>query len=197
LNGLRASLAIIRRSLDRRFCASWLLAFSVVFVLAVLLAARIPRAAWFAALIVAQAPMAAFGRQCGPNRVSFFAMPLYGRQLARAIAVAPILAALAAPLAVVAGVALGGRPLEPVAAASILAAAAAATLVALSARLRTGSNAALYVVLAMATEAGLVVPLFFAHAESFALPLIVAAFIAYVALRAFGETLARYDPLPN
>jgi len=197
MNGFRASLAIIRRSLDRRFATTWLLWFASAFSLAALAGARLPAIAWLAFLIVAEAPAAAFdGRNDPRRRVSFFAMPLYGRQLARALAVAPCLESLAAPLAVIAGLALAGRPLGGAGALTVSVAAVAATLVALSARLRTGREAALYVALALAAETSIVAPRFLAPAGSLTLSLALAGLIAFCALRAFGETLARYDPIP-
>lgn len=196
MNG-RAFLAIIRRSLDRRFAATWLLAFGCAFATVLLAPQNIPHTIWLLLLIVAEAPAAAFERGSNPRRrVSFFAMPLYGRELARALSVAPCLDSLAIPLAVVCGLAVQHRAFETATATTILVASLAATLVALSASLRTGANAALYVALAVAAEAGVVAPLVFrpAHPLIFTLPL--AVLVAFVALRAFGETLARYDPVP-
>lgn len=196
MNG-RAFLAIIRRSLDRRFAARWLLGFGCALAIVLLAPAKIPHTIWLLILIVAEAPAAAFDRGSNPRRrVSFFAMPLYGRELARALAVAPCLDSLAIPLAVVCGLAARHHALETATAVTILVAALAATLVALSASLRTGANAALYVALAVAAEAVIVAPLVFRPAQPLAFTLPIAMLVAFVALRAFGETLARYDPVP-
>jgi hypothetical protein len=196
VNGFRASLAIVRRSLDRRFAATWLAGFACAFALAATFADRMSASMWLVLLVVAEAPAAAFDHRNDPRRrSSFFAMPLYGRQLARALAVAPCLDSLAVPLGILGGLALAGRPLGAAANLTLIAAALAATLVALSARLRTGRNAMLYLSLAIASEAGIVAPLFLRQPKPL-LSLILAALIAFTALRAFGETLARYDPLP-
>ncbi len=80
---------------------------------------------------------------------------------------------------------------------TVLIAALAATLVTLSARLRTGAEAALYVGLAWAAEAAVVAPLFVVPRHALPAAGTLAAVITFFALRAFGETLARYDPLPE
>jgi hypothetical protein len=192
VNGFRASVAIVRRSLDRRLAG-----FACAFAIAAFAAERVSASMWLVILVIAEAPAATFDRRNDPRRrSSFFAMPLYGRQLARALAVAPCLDSLAVPLGILGGLTLAGRPLGPAASVTLIAAALAATLVALSARLRTGRNAMLYLTLAIASEAGIVAPLFLGQPNPL-LSLILAALIAFTALRAFGETLARYDPLPK
>lgn len=168
-----------------------------MFALGCLLAAKIPHTGWLLALIVAGAPAGPFDRHGDVRRkVSLFAMPLYGRELARALAVEPCFAGLAVPLAAILGLATGGRPFEAAMGVTIVAATLAASLVGLSASLRTGPNAALYIALAVAAEAAIVAPLILrpAHPLLFTVPVAIA--IAFFALRAFGETLARYDPLP-
>jgi hypothetical protein len=81
----------------------------------------------------------------GLRRVSFFAMPLFGRQLARAHAIAPVLSALSVPLGFVVGSAFRDAPPAPVTIAIALLATIVAVLVSLSSVFRDGARAALYV----------------------------------------------------
>jgi hypothetical protein len=196
VNG-RAFLAIIRRSLDRRFAATWLLGFGGAFALGTFAPAIMTHTGWLVTLLAIGAPSSSFDRRHNPRRrVSFFAMPLYGRELARALAVEPCFASLAIPLAIILGLASGRHPFAVDTAITILVAVLTSTLVGLSAIVRTGENAALYIALALVAEAAIVTPLVFrpAHPLLFTLPIALA--LAFVALRAFGETLARYDPVP-
>lgn len=120
--------------------------------------------------------------------------PLFGRQLARAKALVPCTAAVAAVVAytIVAGV----RELHAAGVVGWIAAigAVAATLVALSASLRSGWPRVLYVLGACAVSAA-------AYALAVFVPYGVlietalCALAAFVALRQYGETLARYDPV--
>jgi hypothetical protein len=184
VNG-RAFLAIIRRSLDRRFAATWLLGFGCAFALGRFAPAFMTHTGWLVTLLAIGAPTSPFDRRNTPRRrISFFAMPLYGRELARALAVEPCLAWL------------GRHPFALDTAVTILVAVLTSALVGLSAIVRTGENAALYIALALVAEAAIVTPLVFrpAHPLLFTLPIALA--LAFVALRAFGETLARYGPLP-
>ncbi len=192
-----ATLAIVRRSIDRRFAAIWLAAFAIVFALAAATATELGRTAAVVLLVLAEAPAATFDRRVDlMHRVSLYAMPLYGRQLARALVIAPCLASVAAPVGVIVAFAMRGVAFRDGTDIALLLAAIAATMVAASARLRTGANAALYVALSLAAHVAIVAPLLLhaAHPLLWSVPL--AAVIGYFALRAFGETLARYDPLP-
>ena len=204
-----ATLAIVRRSIDRRFAAIWLAAFAIVFALAAATATELGRTAAVVLLVLAEAPAATFDRRVDlMHRVSLYAMPLYGRQLARALVIAPCLASVAAPVGVIVAFAMRGVAFRDGTDIALLLAAIAATLVrpstrlrtatavAASARLRTGANASLYVALSLAAHVAIVAPLLLhaAHPLLWSVPL--AAVIGYFALRAFGETLARYDPLP-
>jgi hypothetical protein len=196
VNG-RAFLAIIRRSLDRRFAATWLLGFAFAFALAALSRASLSHTAWLIVLIVIGAPAGPLDhRTSARRRVSFFSMPLYGRELARALAIEPCLASLAIPIGIVLGLTAGHHAFSLDTAVTVLVAVLTATIVGLSASLRTGENAALYVALAIAAEALIVAPLAFRPAHPLLLTLPLAVLLAFAALRAFGETLARYDPLP-
>ena len=192
-----ATLAIVRRSIDRRFAAIWLAAFAIVFALAAATATELGRTAAVVLLILAEAPAATFDRRVDlMHRVSLYAMPLYGRQLARALVIAPCLASVAAPVGVIIAFAVRGVPFRDGTDIALLLAAIAATMVAASARLRTGTNAALYVALSLAAHVAIVAPVLFRAAHPLLWSIPIAAITGYLALRAFGETLARYDPLP-
>jgi hypothetical protein len=123
-----------------------------------------------------------------------FSAPLYGRQLARGLALVPCSLAALFPLAAWAGWAFTHEAhvatwLTPLLATTL------AALVALSATLRDGWRAALYRTLAI-LSAALVAILALALNES-AVAAGAAALAAvsagFLALRAFGETIARYD----
>jgi hypothetical protein len=132
----------------------------------------------------------------------YYAAPLYGRELARAHAIVPCarslfyVASLAAGLAVAA--LLMHRPIPPQTAALLIALALGqpiTALVALSGCLRRGGDRALYV--AMAAVAGCTIELLGIRGDAVALTtaLVASVAIGFAALRAFGETLARYDPI--
>jgi hypothetical protein len=119
--------------------------------------------------------------------------PLFGRELARAKAVVPCLAGLIATIAY--ALVQVGRG-SPDAGATLLVvspAAVASALVALSATVRLGWTRVLYILLACATSAA-------AYALAVSQRLVLAeivfcAIVAFAALRQYGETLARWDPL--
>ncbi|HEY4433285.1 MAG TPA: hypothetical protein VGM99_02680 [Candidatus Cybelea sp.] len=119
--------------------------------------------------------------------------PLFGRELARAKAAVPCAAGLLATI-VYAGVQIARG--SPDAAATLLAvspAVIACSLVALSATVRLGWTRALYVVLACLTS---VVAYSLGVAERLILlEVAFCAIVAFAALRQYGETLARWDPL--
>lgn len=117
--------------------------------------------------------------------------PLFGRELARATALVPciiVTVALAAYWFVSAAYA---RP-QPFAIALSAFAVYAGTLVALSAGVRTGAARALYLAMACAVPA---ISFGLAIAVPALAPLALCALIGFVALRQYGEALARYDPL--
>ncbi len=198
MNGVRASLAIVRRQIDRTFGIEWGVRFAIFAAITTIFAPLYtPLAAYV--LMTNLAPLASVSedRQLqGLRRVSFFAMPLYGRQLARAHAVAPCLLSLAAPLGFLFGLALRFHHVSPLLAFVGLLANLAGALVALSAVFRDGPRAWLYYALTAAAGLAIALPVYvhlpFAAAWSAA----IAFTIGFLALRAFGETLARYDPLP-
>ena len=200
MNELRATVAIVRRHIDRRFAFDFIAQFALVGAIAYFFARLFP--AWWTPLAIVSALAAAIAAERSHaeslRRLTFFAMPLYGRQLARAHAIAPSLMSLAVPLGYATGAALRHEPLAPAIFAATILAALVATLVSLSSVFRDGYRAALYVVLAAVLAAAVtVVPFAFVPAPTRAA--LAAAALAVVtgffALRAFGETLARYDPV--
>lgn len=121
--------------------------------------------------------------------------PLFGRQLARAKGVAPAIVAVLVTLAYFAPQ-LAGATIAAATAFSIAGAASiASTMVALCATLREGTPRALYVALACATSAGAY--LIAAVGASLAGELAFCALVTFLALRQYGEALARYDPVPG
>jgi hypothetical protein len=119
--------------------------------------------------------------------------PLFGRELARAKGVAPAIIALLVTLAYFSPQ-IAGSTIETATAFSIAAAAAiTSTMVALCATLRQGTPRALYVALACATSAGAY--FIAAVGTSLAGELAYCALLTFLALRQYGEALARYDPV--
>ncbi|HTX58359.1 MAG TPA: hypothetical protein VMH02_01695 [Verrucomicrobiae bacterium] len=118
--------------------------------------------------------------------------PLFGRQLARAKATVPCVAAAIALLCYELGAAAGGVAPLWWSVVAALASVTATTLVALCATIRSGSSRALYLALAAMTTAT-------AYALASSLPvafeLAFCAAAAFLALRQYGEALARYDPV--
>jgi len=200
VNETRATFAIVRRHLDRRFAFDWCAQAVIVAILAYIFAPGFGRSALVAlgALAALAIATALEGQHVASlRRVGFFSVPLFGRQLARAHAIAPSLAALALPIGYAVGAAVRGVPIgiERFAIAGCV--VELATLIALSAIFRDGRDRTFYVAIAfgaasvIATLATLSTP----HAARIAAA--VAIVIGFFALRAFGETLARYDPLPE
>jgi len=138
------------------------------------------------------------------TNLRYLAAPLYGREVARALAIAPCVAIVlyalaAAAIAAVALASFDGAPSGDVARRLlvVLMALVIAVLVALSAPFRIGKERVLYVGLAII--AGIAVEAVGMAASAFALIVaaIAAGIIAFFALRALGETLARYDPIDD
>jgi hypothetical protein len=200
MSELRATIAIVRRHIDRRFAFDFSVQFILVGAVAYFFAPLLH--AWWTPLAIVSAlaaPVAAERSHAESlRRLTFFAMPLYGRQLARAHAIAPSLMALGIPLGYAVGSAARHAPLGPALFAATILAALVATLVSLSSVFRDGYRAALYVVLAAALAGAVtVVPFAFMPSPSRAAlaATVLAAVTGFFALRAFGETLARYDPV--
>lgn len=119
--------------------------------------------------------------------------PLYGRELARAKAVVPCLAAALALAAFAVAEALRGAGGLPLTMLVALAAVVAATLTALSATIRRAAARVLYVALAAATCCIAYVLVVVGH--SVYAELGFCAVVAFFGLRQYGEALARYDPI--
>jgi hypothetical protein len=151
-----------------------------------------------APLGIALALGVAFNRNA--RRTHFLAYagaPFYGRELARALAIAPCLVTLAAPLGFFAGALARGAAPDAAVLVISMAASVVTTLLALAACFRFGRSWGLY--LALAFGAGLAVILSLVYAPSPAAAslaaLATAGIIGYLALVSLSETLARYDPL--
>jgi hypothetical protein len=136
--------------------------------------------------------------QQGPGRFAHLDLceqcaPLFGRELARAKALVPCAIALAAAAAYCATASLAGWRDIPAIFAGTIAAAIPATLTALCATLREGAPRRLYVAMAVAASAIVVTAIVWARE-----PWAAAAFAvltSFLALRQYGEALARYDPV--
>ncbi len=192
----RATIAIVRRHIDRRFAVDWGMQFAIVLGLAYVFIPRFASNA-LGAIAVLAATTASQGTQTRSlRRLTFFTVPLYGRQLARAHAVAPSLLALSLPLGYAAGAALRGYAPDPQRFVTAVLVALIATLVALSATFRDGRDRALYAGLALGAGLSIAVSYTPEHAW-FPVTVALAVGEGFIALRAFGETLARYDPLPD
>ncbi|HET6894868.1 MAG TPA: hypothetical protein VFH72_05740 [Candidatus Baltobacteraceae bacterium] len=117
--------------------------------------------------------------------------PLYGRELARATALVPSIIVTLALAAYWLVSSIYVRPeLSTIAVTAF--AVYAGTLVALCAGVRTGAPRIVYLIMACAVPA-LAFALTFASAAL--LPLAMCALIGFIALRQYGEALARYDPI--
>jgi hypothetical protein len=117
--------------------------------------------------------------------------PLYGRELARATALVPCIIVTVALAAYWGVSALYARP-DTLAIGITALAVYGGTLVALCAGVRIGAARVLYVAMACAVPA-------LAFALTLALPatvpLALCALTGFIALRQYGEALARYDPV--
>jgi len=123
--------------------------------------------------------------------------PLFGRELARATAVVPCVTMVVALAAYWAAQFVAG--FAPPLSLFVLCAAAvvAATLVAMSATLRRGAARYLYVVLACAVAVIAYVLIAYVNVLRGVWELAFCALIVFIALRQYGEALARYDPIPE
>ncbi len=129
--------------------------------------------------------------------------PLFGRELARAKAVAPAIAASLAALCYWAAQFLSGFAAPPTFFTLALASVLASTMVALNATIRSGGTRALYVALAFATTAISYALAVYADvatkrnddAAAVASELVFCGVVGFIALRQYGEALARYDAL--
>jgi len=140
------------------------------------------------AVALAQSP----GRQPYLDRCEQGA-PLFGRELARAKALVPCIAAVVATAAYLAAQFAAGARDDGATLVVAPAAVVAATLTALSATIRHGWPRAFYVALAMATS--IVAYALVAFGRSIPGELGFCALVSFFALRQYGEALARYDPV--
>ena len=137
--------------------------------------------------------------------------PLYGRELARATAAVPVVAAVMATVCYWIAQFAAGFAAAPTYFVLALASVIASTLVALSATLRRGASRWLYIGIAAATSA--IAYLLAVYADAFgpvpkelghypdaigvATELAFCFIAGFLALRQYGEALARYDPVPE
>jgi hypothetical protein len=119
--------------------------------------------------------------------------PLFGRELARAKALVPCVAAALATGGYAAAAFIRGAPDTALTLPIALAAVIAATLTALSATLRIGSSRAFYLLLAAA--AGATAYALAVTAHSLLAEFGFCAIASFFALRQYGEALARFDPI--
>lgn len=133
-----------------------------------------------------------------PGRVPYLDLseqsaPLFGRELARAKALVPcVIATLAAAAYVLAAEAAGSRDFWPTLLITF-AAVIPSTLTALCATIRVGTSRLLYVVMACAAAGAAFV--LAAAGGSILGELGFSALASFLALRQYGEALARYDPI--
>jgi hypothetical protein len=129
--------------------------------------------------------------------------PLFGRELARAKALAPLVAATLAALVYWCAQFLSGFAAPPTFFFLALACVYATTLIALNATLRHGWNRWLYLLMCIAEVAtAYALALYLdpgtskrSDAIGVASELIFCAVTGFIALRQYGEALARYDPV--
>ncbi|MGH7728179.1 MAG: hypothetical protein ACREM2_05260 [Vulcanimicrobiaceae bacterium] len=184
MNELGATGVLVRRRVARR----WLGALCLAALVGAL--ARSP-------LVAAAIPLCAlaFALAEPADAVELFALPLYGRALARVLVVPPItLAAAVAGGLALGALAVGERPYPSLALG--LVAAIAIAPIGRSATLRRGRAQALYLALAIAGALAILVVASAGSAGTLG-ALALSAAIGYAGLRAFAETLARFDPLPE
>lgn len=133
----------------------------------------------------------------GPGRSDYLdacerGAPFFGRELARAKAVAPLIATTLALLCYMLAQIPNASLLSPMQFVVALACAFAATLVALNVTLREGAARLLYVGLAgAAVGAAYALALRFGPASELAF----CAVCGFIALRQYGEALARFEPI--
>jgi hypothetical protein len=119
--------------------------------------------------------------------------PLFGRELARAKALVPCIAATLATLLFAATQFARGSPDGPATLLVVPPAVIACSLTALSATTRRGATRALYVLLACATMAAAYA--LEVVANQYLAELAFCVIVSFFALRQYGETLARFDPI--
>lgn len=136
----------------------------------------------------------------GPGRHAYLdtnerSAPLFGRELARAKALAPLISAAIATLVYWLAQYASGFAARPLLVLLTLACVLAASLVALNATTRSGPGRALALLFAAATVIVASALAKSGGAIGTATELVFCAAIGFVALRQYGESLARYEPL--
>ena len=191
-------MAIVRRELGIRRAVEFAGLALAGFAVDALLRSMTPNATAIVALI---ALVPAVGVTLGVNvgDGTYFAAPLYGRQLARAHALVALAGASIFPFGAMLDWAVRGTlafELGPRGfAVPLLCACAVAALVALSATLRKGAAQMSYALLAIGAGTVTLSPAL-AHLDDGPLAsFLLASALGFFALRVFGETLARYDPI--
>lgn len=119
--------------------------------------------------------------------------PLFGRELARAKALVPCIAAMLATAAYCAAAEAAGMRDLPRVFIGAFAAVIATTLTAMCATIRAGTARLLYVALAAGACGGAYALL--VAGRSLPGEFAFCALVSFLALRQYGEALARYDPL--
>ncbi len=203
MNGTRATLAIVRREMDAR----WLWERAAGFVAGLAAGLAFDRGAGVRGTLEEHAALCAVALWFAVNgtlRIDvrdgmYFSAPLYGRQLARAHALSALAGALVLPAGTLIAWSLRdmlGAELGPGGLAlPLLSAVALSAIVALSATPRTGPARAFYAVAAYAIGAATLAPYFLSLGDPARLGIVLALVAGFFGLRAFGETLARYDPI--
>jgi hypothetical protein len=136
----------------------------------------------------------------GPGRHTYLdtserSAPLFGRELARAKALVPLISATMATFVYWVAQFAGGFAAPASFLALSLACVLAATLVALNATTRNGTGRALYIALAGATVIVAFLLTKSGGAIGAATELLFCVVVGFIALRQYGESLARYEPL--
>ena len=136
----------------------------------------------------------------GPGRHAYLdtnerSAPLFGRELARAKALAPLISATVATFVYWVAQFAAGFVVPALFLALSLACVLAATLVAMNATTRSGPARVLYIAFAGATVAIAFLIAKSGGAIGAATELLFCIVVGFVALRQYGESLARYEPL--
>lgn len=136
----------------------------------------------------------------GPGRHAYLdtnerSAPLFGRELARAKALAPMISATIATFVYWAAQFASGFTAPGLLLVLSLACVLAATLVALNATTRSGATRVLYIALAGATVVAAFLIAKSGGAIGAATELVFCVLVGFIALRQYGESLARYEPL--
>jgi hypothetical protein len=176
--------------MSTHFAIAWLARFAAGLAVGLTLGPR-PDALMLGAALMAVGT----ARSNDVHDLTLFAAPLYGRQLARALAVPPCIAAAAFPVGTLVAMLGRGEVLPPAALGAALLGAVVAALVGLSGAIRTTQWRWAYDALAVLAALLVALPVWLGLPHALGLSLCLALALGFFALRAFGETLARYDPI--